>query len=127
MILLRKLLVPGLLVLVIAAGGVAYYFYGQTQKMKENPEVNAQKEAEMLVAEVGKLIALPEGETPTIATVSDPERLKDQAFFAQAKVGSKVLVYSEARKAYLYDPIEKKLLEVAPINIGTSTSLNTNP
>lgn len=68
-----------------------------------------------IVEEVGALIMLPDGETPTVATVTEPEKLKDQAFFAHAKVGDKVLLYTIAKKAYLYDPLAKKLIEVAPI------------
>ena len=77
---------------------------------------------EDIVSRAGKLIILPEGEVPTIATVSDPEKLKDQPFFAKAKVGDKVLLYQNARKAYLYDPVNNKILEVAPISLGTGTS-----
>ena len=33
------------------------------------------------------------------------------------KNGDKVLIYSQAGKAYLYDPVINKLLEVAPINL----------
>lgn len=113
-----KIVMSVLIVLVLAAGGTAYYFYAQAQKLAEDPQAGAQEEVAELVAEIGMLIVLPEGETPTVATVSDPERLKDQPFFAKAKAGDKVLLYSTARKAYLYDPVAKKLIEVAPLNIG---------
>ena len=67
---------------------------------------------------VGKLIVLPEGEQPTVATVSDAESLREQPFFAQAKNGYKVLIYTNARKAILYDPLSNKIVDVAPLNIG---------
>ncbi len=60
--------------------------------------------------------------TPTVATVSDPAKLQGQTFFANAKVGDKVLIYTNAKMAYLYDPISNKLINVAPLNIGTSTT-----
>lgn len=78
-------------------------------------EEAAQLEINTLIERVGKLIVLPKGEEPTVATVSDPAKLKDQVFFANAKVGDKVLIYTKARKAYLYDPEGDILLEVAPI------------
>ncbi len=78
-------------------------------------EEAAQLEINTLIERVGELIVLPTGEEPTVATVSDPEKLKDQVFFANAKVGDKVLIYTKARKAYLYDPEGDILLEVAPI------------
>ena len=106
------------------AGGAAFYFYQKTPIyfQKAEPEVAAHKEVLDLVAEVGKLIVLPEGEIPTAATVSDPEILKDQPFFKNAKVGDKVLIYTNAKKAYLYDPAAHKLIEVAPLNLAAPSS-----
>ena len=55
-----------------------------------------------------------------MATVSNPERLRDQPFFAQAKAGDKVLVYSIAKKVYLYDPANDIIVNVAPLDIETT-------
>jgi hypothetical protein len=114
----KKIILPILVVLLVILAGLSFYFYREANALKENPQAAAQKEAERLVTIVGKLIDLPEGEIPTVATVSDPERLRDQPFFEKAKVGDKVLLYSNAKKAYLFDPASNKLLEVAPINLG---------
>ncbi len=67
---------------------------------------------------VGRLIVLPEDEVPTIATVTDLEALQGQPFFANAKLGDKVLIFAKAGKAILYDPVEQKIVEVAPVNLG---------
>lgn len=75
-------------------------------------------EVAAVVAKVGRLIELPQGETPTIATVSDLQKLQDEPFFANAKQGDIVLIYTNAREAYLYDPVQDKLVEVAPITTG---------
>jgi hypothetical protein len=106
-----------LVVLLVVAVGTAYYFYSRSVALAD-PQAVATREAIALAEEVGKLIVLPEGETPTIATVTDVDALKDQPFFANASLGDKVLLYSTARKAYLYNPSTKKLIEVAPLNIG---------
>jgi hypothetical protein len=74
-----------------------------------------------MVARVGALIDLPAGETPTIATVSDPSKLEDQAFFAGASKGDIVLIYTKAHEAYLYDPVRNKLVKVAPVTTSTGT------
>lgn len=116
----KKHLVNILVVAVLAAGGSAYYFYNEVSALKNDPNKIAREDTEKLVAQVGKIIVLPEGETPTIATVSDPEKLKDQPFFAKAKQGDKVLIYTNAKKALLYDVENNKIVEVAPINIGDS-------
>lgn len=116
--LLQKILVPALGVLLLVLGGTAVYFYREVATLKQDPEALVRKEAEELVAVVGKLIILPKDEIPTVATVSDPTKLANQPFFAKAKMGDKVLLYPNAGKAYLYDPVAHKLLEVAPINLG---------
>ena len=107
-----------LMAAVLVAAGFAVYFWNESVTLKKNPQRAAQQETQKLLASVSKLIVLPEGEAPTIATVTDPERLKDQPFFANAKTGDKVLIYTNARKAILYSPDQNKIVEVAPINIG---------
>lgn len=109
----------GILVLVLAA--VAAYFYVQYSNLKSDPAKESQAEAQKLAMQVGKLMVLPADEQPTVATVTDVEKLKEQPFFAKAKNGDKVLIYTQAKKAILFDPIANKIIEVAPINIGDST------
>lgn len=123
----NRFLVPVLAGVLVILAGSALYFFMQVSAMKQDPEALARKEAEELVAVVGKLILLPKDELPTIATVSDPTRLSDQAFFAKAKVGDKVLLYPNARKAYLYDPEANRVLEVAPINLGDTGEVTPTP
>ena len=109
----RYFLILFLVVLAIVGG----YFYKNKISYK-SPELAAQAEARDLAEKVGKLFLLPRDEVPTIATVSDPEALKNQAFFADAKKGDKVLIYTNAKKAILYDPAANLILNVAPINLG---------
>ena len=105
-------------IVAVLALGTAFYFYTKLQAA-QNPQAVAQKELQAVIAKVGKLIVLPENETPTLATVSDPEKLQGQAFFANAKKGDQVLIYTNAKKAILYDPSQNKIVEVAPVNTGT--------
>ncbi len=98
------------------------YLLFKLNKIDNDPQLIAQRETSALIAEVGKLIVLPADEEPTIATVTDPELLKSQPFFATAEKGFKVLLYGTAKKAILYDPINKKIIEVAPINIGDTAA-----
>lgn len=119
------------MVLVLIFAGATVYFYNQYSNLKQNPAAEAQEEVAKLVEQVSKLIVLPQGEQPTVATVTDVEKLADQPFFANAKNGHKVLIYTGAKKAILFDPLAQKIIEVAPINIGdtsrgTSTR-NTTP
>jgi Flp pilus assembly protein CpaB len=108
-------------IVALLALGLAGYLYYQLGILKQNPQAITQQETEELVAKVSKLIVLPVDEVPTIATVSDPEALKDQAFFAQAEKGDKVLIYAQAKKAILYSVTLNKILEISPLNIGDKT------
>lgn len=131
---LVKVVLPAVAVIAIALAG---YFYVQVRSLKQNPQAIAQKEVTELVEKVSKLMVLPTGETPTVATVSDPAVLKDQPFFASAVKGDKVLIYAQAKKAVLYSVLLNKILDVAPLNIGgqaavtppasTPTPTNTTP
>ncbi|OGI93951.1 hypothetical protein A3A03_03740 [Candidatus Nomurabacteria bacterium RIFCSPLOWO2_01_FULL_40_18] len=114
-----KVFIPLVAIVAIIAAG---YFYNQTRLLKQNPQAAAQQESVALIAKISKLILLPSGETPTIATVSDPEALKDQAFFKNAQKGDKVLIYTTAKKAILYSVTLNKILDVAPLNIGGQES-----
>ena len=100
---------------VLSAG----YFYNQYRVLRNNPQRIAEEEVQDVMTQVGKLIVLPEGEAPTVATVTDAEPLKNQPFFVNAKNGDKVLIYTNARKAILYRPDENKLIEFDPLNLGT--------
>ncbi len=115
-----KNLIPVIAVVAILLAG---YFYTQMYKLKKNPNVAAQAEVADLVSKIGKLVLLPEGEVPTVATVSDPEALKDQTFFANAVKGDKVLIYAQAKKAILYSVSMNKIIEVAPLNIGNAKAV----
>jgi len=124
----------GLLVILAVLGGLGYMAYDYSQVKKENEKLSNPTEAAKvanaeLIAAVGTLAQLPAGETPTIATVSDASKLKNQAFFAKSQNGDKVLIYTQAKRAYLYRPSTNKIIEIAPINLGNnqSSQSSSNP
>lgn len=114
---IKKHTIPLLVFLAVVTSASAVYFYQRAAALKANPDLAAQKEAADVVSRLGKLILLPAGEIPTVASVNDPAKLKDQPFFANAKVGDKVLLYQSARKAYLYDPSADKIINVDSITL----------
>lgn len=122
----------GLAVLVVAVlGGAAFgaYKYKQVQRENErlrNPQEAAKAQTDELVRDVGKIVQLPDGETPTVATVVDAGKLKSQAFFKNSENGDKVLMYTKALKAYLYRPSTKKIIEIAPISLGQGQTQQQN-
>lgn len=126
---LKQFSKPLLAIVILALLGTSGFLYkkyhdSQTEiaALKQDPNAAAQKEIKDLVTKVGKLVVLPTGEDPTVATVTDPDKLKDQSFFTNAKVGDKILIYTNAKKAYLYNPDINKIVEIAPITIGPSTT-----
>jgi hypothetical protein len=115
------------LVILILAGATGFFAYkwhqaNQQAKLEANPKAAAAQQIDDLVDQVSKLVVLPTGETPTVATVTDISKLKGQAFFAPAQNGDKVLIYTQAKKAVLYRPSENRVIEIAPLNIGNNSS-----
>ena len=128
-----KLLI-GLAVLVLAGFTLAYVNQIHTNdRLKKanqqlsNPQAAAKAETKQLTEQVGRLIELPANETPTVATVVDVTKLQSQAFFANAKNGDRVLIFTQAKKAILYRPSTGKIIQVAPINIGNNQSSQSQP
>jgi hypothetical protein len=113
------------IVLFIGAASTAGYFYFKYQSAQSklsNPNQAAQQETQKLIDQMSKLIDLPKADLkngePTLATVLDKSKLKDQPFFANAENGDKVLIYTKAKKAFLYRPSTNKIINVAPVTIG---------
>ena len=102
----------------IIVGLSVFYWYG-VQTTIEDSAKESREETIKLLAEISKIIVLPDNEIPVIATVNDPIKLSDQPFFIKAKVGDKVLIYPNNKKAILYSPENNKIIEVAPLNIET--------
>ena len=105
-------------ILLFLALVTSLYLWKELDALKTDPQKIAEEEVTEVVNQVSKLMVLPQGEVPILATVSNLEELKDQPFFANAKLGDKVLIYSNAKKVILYNPETNKIIEVAPLNIG---------
>jgi len=75
-----------------------------------------QAQVKELIAKVSKLIILPTGEEPVVATINDAAALvKDQIFYKGAKNGDVVLVYQKASKAIVYSPERNIIVNVGPV------------
>lgn len=119
-----KIIVGVALLMVLAAAPSVYFYrqYQQAQLKLTNPTEAAKQDAKETIVAVGKLLMLPPDEEPTVMQVTDVSKLKDQAFFANAQNGDKVLIYTTAKKAILYRPGTNKIIDVAPVNIGNTAT-----
>ena len=130
----RWIWIVAIVAAVVVLGALALFIRSQQQlksvkkdleQVQSDPSVKTKEANKQLVEQVGKLISLPQDETPTIATVSDLSKLQGQPFFAKAQVGDKVLIYQIDGKAILFRPTENKIIELAPINKGAQTGTPT--
>ena len=107
----RRALLVALAIVLVAAAVVGWYLYDQRG-------TDTDREVRRYVAEAGRLVTLPEGETPALATITDPSKLGHQKFFKDSQKGDKVLIYSEHNKVILYRPSNKKIVNVGPVEIA---------
>ena len=113
---------PLAVILIVIAVGVLGYFAYSLLLNQKTPEI---QEANVLKEYVSKLIEVPANETPTMATVNDKTKLNSQDFFKNSENGDKVLIFEQAKKAYLYRPSTNKIVEVTLIS--TENSADTKP
>ncbi len=100
------------------------YFYSQNKNTEKKLNNLQQKSDDLntVLGQVGKLVLLPTGEQPILATVSDLSKIQGQPFFTHAQNGDKVLIYKKTRKAILYRPSINKIIEIAPVNIDNNAT-----
>ena len=111
-------------VVLIIAGYYAWTFLapGMTEQQK------IEKETKALVAQVSRLMVLPEGELPQVAEIKDAAlAAKEQPFYTGAQNGDKVLVYVNARKAIVYSPSRDMIVNAGPILGEQSGTTATEP
>lgn len=99
-----------------------YFIYSYIIK---KPTLTTKSESEIIIDQVAKILDLPPDEVPTIATVTDIEKLKsgqNSPFFERAVNGDKVIVYAKSQKAVLYRPSTSKVVDVSQLNTESSPS-----
>lgn len=103
------------------AGGTVFLYtkYSETKKEVEKlSTVQGQQElsktqTQALLGEMRQIIIMPDNEDPVVATITDINQLKDKEFYKDAQNGDRVVVFANAKKAYIYSP-ERKLI----VNVG---------
>ncbi len=125
----KKVINRVIIIILLISIGLGFYLYQKKNKQSNlsNQKTEVSRDVQNLINKVSQLYLLPVGETPTIATVTDPESLKKQSFFSLAEKGDKVLIFTQAGRAVLYRPAIDKIIEVSSIKnnlVGSSENKN---
>lgn len=112
---------------VTVSAGMFYQFYSAQKKINDTVlGTSTDAQNKQLINEVGKLFLFPKGETPTVALVTNVEKLRaTQPFFNSAQNGDKLLIFSQ--KAILYRPSENKIIDIGPVNNQSTTAGTQTP
>lgn len=102
--------------LLVVSVATASYFYLQYQNLKGNSAETSEQKTDRLVKKIGKIYALP-NETPTVAAITDKEKLQGQTFFKDAENGDQLLIFPKAKLAILYRESDNKLINVGPVEM----------
>lgn len=113
---MKKCVVPGALFLMGSVVGFCAHLVWQNQKVEKMATSD-----EAVMEKVSSMILLPE-ELPTLATVTDKEKLGDQPFFQHAENGDKVIIYQKAKRAYLFRPSEQKIIDMTIVTTVPESS-----
>lgn len=127
-----KTLLIILVTLLLASIATSVYFliqYNQTKTLLKqksaNPANVAALDKQKLLRDLGKLMVLPAEDPSIVATVTDKSKLKN-AFFNNAQIGDRFIVFAKAQKAILYRPSANKIIEVGPVSM-TKESVGATP
>ncbi|MDH5533048.1 MAG: hypothetical protein OEX81_01315 [Candidatus Pacebacteria bacterium] len=113
-----------LLLLVGLTGSLAWGYQSNKKYEEAKEQINllssiegqqevAKQEIRATVKKIGKLMTLPQGEEPVMATVINAKSLATQQdFYKDATDGDKVIVYQKANKAILYNPTKNIVVNV---------------
>jgi hypothetical protein len=123
----KAIIVSFVILALLAVGGssAGIYYYAKYQAANRRL-TDPKAEGKDLLAKLSKLMDLPQGEEPTVATVTNADQIKNQPFFAKAKNGNRVIVYQNARLAILFDDQANKIINFGALNI-TATPSGTQP
>ncbi len=123
----RKFLFGFVLIVTILLGILASPIRGKFLNIFSGEKEGNLAEIDALLQEVGEKVLLSSDEKPTVATISDIAKLENQPFFREAKNGDKLIIYAGIRKAILYRPEIKKIIEISTIGEGESDQTNNAP
>lgn len=110
----RKKKIVAIALVVLAVTAVWYFM-----RAAQTPEEKAAQELAAAIVAVEKLMILPEGDEPVLATITDAAALiAQQPFFAGSINGDQLLLYPKNSKAIIYSPSRSVVVNAGPIETG---------
>ncbi len=118
----KRVVAISVISLIVVAGGGAFGWYEWYQyQLSQNPAVIYAKKLKTITDIASQQVALPKGEQPVIATVSDITKLPKEAFFQNAQNGDKILMYKKHKEAILYRPTTGNVITEAQLDFQNVT------
>ena len=120
-----------ILLFAISLGLTGFFFYQYRISQQQLSQATVDN-TEFILKKVARLTLIPKDEKPSIASVSSKDQLPDQAFFRNAEIGDKLIVFTKSKKAILYRPSLDRIVEVTSVDFnsdvgGASTQKLTDP
>ena len=112
------LVIGGFALLLLLAGFGGFFFWKYMSLKDSNAGTDDKRKSAEVVKQVNTIYKLPIGEEPTVAEVKDKSKLAGNAFFKDAQNGDYVLIYQKAKIALLYRKNERRLINVAPVDLN---------
>ena len=72
-------------------------------------------EVQAFLDKLQSIVLVPLDEAPTLATIVDISKLREEVFFKNAEVDDKLFVYQQAQLAVLYRPSVEKIVNMATL------------
>lgn len=119
---LLVILSVGMTILLLFLTGVILSQRNSSQTPKTLGVVTDQSEPQRYYDSVSNFVELPTNELPTVANVSEAEKVKAQnSAFTDVKNGDKMLFFVKSRKVVVYRPDTNKVVAVISLAVPTET------
>ncbi len=88
----------------------------QLEEIKKSTQRSGQEAAQQVLEKVRSLMAFPTDPEPTVATITDVERLRRTSdFYQKAKNGDHLIITKD--RAILFDPDRNIIVDVVPVRL----------
>jgi hypothetical protein len=119
----KTYIVVACVVIVLLTALAGFFFWKYVSVKNDGASATAnQEKSERIIGQVSEHFQLPSGEEPTVAEVQDKDKLDKQQFFDKAENGDYILIYKEAKLAFIYRESVDKLINVGPITLDSEPS-----